>query len=136
MSIVSAVLDEVMEMETPQEASAGTILSGRPDGRNADMPEWFRARQQEAWTRFNALPMPTRKDQAWRFSTSTRSTFRRSSSGRRHATRTPRHPRALHPLDEVAGRLIYADDHPAPSRIRSSQSLARSRRYLKPLERA
>jgi hypothetical protein len=68
MANETAVLDDVMEIETPREQSAPAILSGLPEGRNSDLPEWFRARQAEAWTRFTSTPMPTRKDQAWRFS--------------------------------------------------------------------
>ena len=64
----TAVLDDVMEIAAPQETTAAAILSGIPEGRNADLPAWFRARQEESWTRFVTMPMPTRKDQAWRFS--------------------------------------------------------------------
>src|SRR5438046_10207302 len=44
----------------------GSILSGPVESR--DFPEWFREQQRAAWTQFEALPKPTRKDQAWRFS--------------------------------------------------------------------
>ena len=44
----------------------GSILSGPVESR--DFPEWFRDQQRAAWTQFEALPKPTRKDQAWRFS--------------------------------------------------------------------
>ncbi len=64
----SVVLDEPMEVVSPQEKSAPAILSGIPDGKSGDLPDWFRVRQREAWTRFTSLPMPNRKDQAWRFS--------------------------------------------------------------------
>lgn len=30
-------------------------------------PEWFRAEQEKAWEEFLATPMPTRRDEAWRF---------------------------------------------------------------------
>src|SRR3712207_227315 len=135
MSHETAVLDRVTEIETPQEQSAPAILSGLPEGRNADMPEWFRARQQEAWTRFTSLPMPTRNDQAWRFSNvnaldlapfvfndsiadeDRREILERSQS-----------------LEEVATRLIFADDHllrrdPLPEKLRSLGVI------VKPLER-
>lgn len=34
----------------------------------AHLPEWFRDFQTSAWTRFREMPMPTRKDETWRFS--------------------------------------------------------------------
>lgn len=132
----TAVLDELMETERAQENFAqATILSGLPDGRNADLPAWFRARQTEAWTRFTSIPMPARKDQAWRFSNvnvldlssfvvndtvaddDRREILERSVS-----------------LEEVAGRLIFADDNllrrdPLPQKLRDLGLI------LKPLER-
>jgi len=33
----------------------------------AGLPQWWRAGQQEAWSRFATLPMPKRKDESWRF---------------------------------------------------------------------
>jgi len=135
MSNETAVLDDVMEIEAPQEHSAPAILSGIPEGRGDDLPGWFHARQEEAWTRFTSLPMPNRKDQAWRFSNvnaldlapfflgqapdddERREILARSSS-----------------LEQVAGRLIYADDFllrrdPLPEALRNAGVI------LKPLER-
>ncbi|MBX6325421.1 MAG: hypothetical protein IRY93_05235, partial [Chthoniobacterales bacterium] len=43
----------------------GSILSGPVESR--EFPIWFRDQQRAAWKQFQALPMPTRKDQAWRF---------------------------------------------------------------------
>ena len=107
----TAVLDDVMEIAAPQETTAAAILSGIPEGRNADLPAWFRTRQKEAWARFAAMPMPTRKDQAWRFSNVnaldlTPFAINETVHGahRRDILERSR-------LEEVAGRLIYADDH-------------------------
>jgi len=44
----------------------GSILSGPAE--LPDFPAWFRDQQRVAWKEFEALPKPTRKDQAWRFS--------------------------------------------------------------------
>ncbi|MEP6822226.1 MAG: hypothetical protein ABI946_07750, partial [Chthoniobacterales bacterium] len=68
MSTVSAVLEDVMEVELPQDKSAPALLSGMPEGLGRDLPDWFLSRQEEAWKQFQALPMPARKDQPWRFS--------------------------------------------------------------------
>ena len=54
-----------MSLVTHQEQAA-PILSGPSDSR--EFPDWFRDQQGEAWQQFEALPNPTRKDQAWRFS--------------------------------------------------------------------
>jgi Fe-S cluster assembly protein SufD len=53
----------VAHKETKQ---AGSILSGPVESR--DFPDWFQDQQRAAWKEFEALPKPTRKDQAWRFS--------------------------------------------------------------------
>src|SRR5439155_25639288 len=42
------------------------ILSGPSELR--EFPDWFHDQQREAWKKFEELPTPTRKDQAWRFS--------------------------------------------------------------------
>ncbi|PYK83975.1 MAG: Fe-S cluster assembly protein SufD [Verrucomicrobia bacterium] len=42
------------------------ILSGPIESR--DLPDWFREQQAAAWEKFESIPRPTRKDQAWRFS--------------------------------------------------------------------
>src|SRR5437667_10567404 len=42
------------------------ILSGPIESR--DLPDWFREQQAAAWAKFESIPRPTRKDQAWRFS--------------------------------------------------------------------
>ncbi|MFN2508896.1 MAG: SufD family Fe-S cluster assembly protein, partial [Chthoniobacterales bacterium] len=132
----TAVLDDVMEIESPQAHSAHAILSGIPEGRNADLPEWFRARQEEAWTRFTSLPMPNRKDQAWRFSNvnalDLASFVLAESPDEEERADILERSRSL---DDVAGRLIYADGHllrrdPLPEALRALGVV------LKPLERA
>jgi Fe-S cluster assembly protein SufD len=53
----------VAHKETKQ---TGSILSGPAESR--DFPDWFQDQRRAAWKEFEALPKPTRKDQAWRFS--------------------------------------------------------------------
>ncbi len=129
------VLDQVMEVEAPQEQTAAAILSGLPQGRNAGMPAWFRARQEEAWTRFISMPMPARKDQPWRFSNVSAldlSPFvlNEAIGELNRATILER----SHFIEEVAGRLVFADEHllrrdPLPESLRSLGVI------LQPLER-
>ena len=135
MSHETAVLDRVTEIELPQAQTAPAIVSGSPEGRNADMPEWFRARQQEAWTRFTSLPMPTRNDQAWRFSNVNALDLAPFVFNESVADEDRREilERSLS-LEEVATRLIFADDHllrrdPLPEKLRSLGVI------VKPLER-
>src|SRR3982750_3037834 len=67
MSNQTAVLDETMEeTESPQASRA--ILSASFEGRSSEMPAWFQEQQKAGWSKFEALPYPNRKDQAWRFS--------------------------------------------------------------------
>jgi len=91
----------------PQEAAP--ILSGPSE--LSEFPDWFRDQQYAAWKEFEALPQPTRKDQAWRFANvglldltpftyggtlgeEDRAVILEQSGG----------------LDEVAGRMIFAGD--------------------------
>jgi Fe-S cluster assembly protein SufD len=130
-----AVLDETME-EIESTPAARPILSTPVDERSADLPAWFREQQRAAWTKFEALPLPARKDQAWRFSNvnalnlsaynlgtplsqAERAEILESSSG----------------LVEVAGRLIFADNQ-LLRRDPLSPELLAAGVILKPLERA
>lgn len=135
MSTVTAVLDEVMEIVSPQENSAPAILSGIPENQGGDLPDWFRARQEQAWARFAVLPMPTRKDQPWRFSNVNALDLTPFVLGESPDEGERRRilERSVS-LDNVAGRLIYADDHllrrdPLPEKLRQLGVV------LKPLER-
>jgi Fe-S cluster assembly protein SufD len=100
--MMSSVTDHKVTKSAP-------ILSGPVELR--EFPDWFRGQQHAAWQEFDALPMPTRKDQAWRFANvnlldltpfkyggvlaeETRAAILERSRG----------------LDEVAGRMIFAGD--------------------------
>src|SRR5438105_15752730 len=45
---------------------SSSVLSGPAESR--DLPDPFREQQRVAWSTFESLPRPTRKDQPWRFS--------------------------------------------------------------------
>ncbi len=129
------VLENVMEIEPPQEKSTAAILSGLPEGRNDELPEWFRARQAEAWTRFAAAPMPARKDQPWRFSNVNAldlTPFFLADAPPDEATAAILGRSRV--LAEVAARMIFADDHllrrdPLPEALREKGVI------FQPLER-
>jgi Fe-S cluster assembly protein SufD len=91
------------------ETETAPILSGARDTR--EFPDWFRDQQRVAWTQFETLPRPTRKDQAWRFANVGLLDLSPFNYG---GTLTEKQ-RALileqsRGLEEVAGRMIFAGD--------------------------
>jgi Fe-S cluster assembly protein SufD len=136
MTNQTAVLDEVMEIESPQEHSRPAILSGPSAARAAGLPSWFRAQQRAAWEKFESFPFPNRKDQPWRFS----SVDKLDLSPYTEPTRLTQTERdeildRSTGLEAVAGRLIFADDQllrrdPLP------EALLKRGVLLMPLERA
>src|SRR3954468_17491358 len=132
---MTAVLDETMEeTESPQASRA--ILSAPFETRSGEMPAWFREQQQAGWTKFEALPYPNRKDQPWRFSNVNALDLSSYNFGA-PLSQTERNEildRSLG-LNEVAGRLIFADDQ-LLRRDPLSKKLLAAGVILKPLERA
>lgn len=136
MTNQTAVFDEVMELESPQEHSEPAILSGPSVARAAELPGWFHDQQRAAWEKFESLPFPNRKDQPWRFSSVDALDLSRYTQPAR-LTQIEREEileRSIG-LDEVAGRLIFGDDQllrrdPLP------ETLLKSGVLLMPLERA
>jgi Fe-S cluster assembly protein SufD len=99
MSLVA--YDKMME--------TGGILSGPTD--SDVFPAWFHDQQAVAWKQFQALPNPTRKDQAWRFSNVdlldlTPFKFGGALSDEERTAILEK----SRGLDEVAGRMIFAGD--------------------------
>src|SRR5437660_664199 len=87
----------------------GSILSGPVE--LPDFPAWFRDQQRVAWKEFEALPRPTRKDQAWRFSNVDLldvTSFKFAGAlGDEERAAILEQSRGL---DEVAGRMTFAGD--------------------------
>jgi Fe-S cluster assembly protein SufD len=135
MSNPTAVLDENMvDLESPQPPRA--ILSAPFEARSVEMPAWFSDQQRAAWTKFESLPYPARKDQAWRFSTVTALDLSPYNFGA-PLSQDERNEVLENSvgLEKVAGRLIFADDHllrrdPLPQKLLSAGVV------LKPLGRA
>src|SRR5437870_4114756 len=88
---------------------AESILSGPAEMR--EFPDWFRDQRGAAWQQFEALPKPTRKDQAWRFSNVGLLDLTPFNYG---GTLADDERAAIleqsRGLDEVAGRMIFAGD--------------------------
>jgi Fe-S cluster assembly protein SufD len=128
----STVLDQATDAGPASVPRA--ILSG-PTG-SGNFPDWFHDQQAVAWKQFQALPNPTRKDQAWRFSNvdlldltpfkfggalpdKDRNAILEQSRG----------------LDKVAARLIFAGDQLIERDVLSDQ-LKKRGVIFQPLERA
>ncbi len=99
-----------MSLVTHEELNrAGSILSGPSE--LSEFPDWFRDQQRTAWKQFEALPKPTRKDQAWRFANVNLldlSPFK--DSGVLAEDERAAILEQSRGLDEVAGRMIFAGD--------------------------
>src|SRR5438270_2575774 len=112
----------------------GSILSGPVESR--DFPDWFRDQQRAAWTQFEALPKPTRKDQAWRFSNVDLLDLKlfklTDALGDEDREAILEQSRGL---DDVAARLIFAGDKLVERDVVSDQLRQRGV-IFQPLERA
>ena len=122
-----------MSLVTHQEQAA-PILSGPSDSR--EFPDWFRDQQREAWQQFEALPNPTRKDQAWRFSNVAlldlapfKISAPLSEDDRKNVLKYSRG------LDHYAARMIFANDQLIERDV-VSEDLKRRGVIFQPLERA
>ena len=113
---------------------SGLILSGPNESR--DLPDWFRDQQRAAWQQFESLPNPTRKDQAWRFSSVNLLDL---SPFKYDGTLTDEERAAIleqsRGLDDVAGRLIFAGDQLVRRDV-LSEKLRQRGVIFQPLERA
>jgi Fe-S cluster assembly protein SufD len=135
MTNQTAVLDDTMQdIDSPPSPRA--ILSAPFEARSADLPRWFRDQQSAAWTKFETLPFPNRKDQPWRFSNVNALDFSPYNFDvpLAQAERDEILERSTG-LADVAGRLIFADDQllrrdPLPPKLLAAGVI------LKPLERA
>ncbi len=110
------------------------ILCGPPKSR--DLPSWFHEQQQSAWETFQSLPAPTRKDQAWRFSSVDLldlSTYRLGIElSEDDRTNVLKYSRGL---EQCAGRMIFARDQVVAKEI-LSDDLKKRGVIFQPLEQA
>jgi Fe-S cluster assembly protein SufD len=109
------------------------ILSGE---RESELPDWFRAEQRVAWQKFESIPRPTRKDQPWRFSnvdlldlTLFKVPAPLSEDDRQKILKY------CNGLDQVAGRMIFANDQ-LVERTVVSEDLKKRGVIFQTLERA
>src|SRR5213596_499574 len=124
-----------MSLVTHEELQpAAPILSGPAD--LLDFPDWFRDQQRAAWKQFEALPKPTRKDQAWRFANVDLLDLTAFNYG---GTLADEERAAIleqsRGLDDIAGRMIFAGDELIERAVISDQ-LKKRGVIFQPLERA
>jgi len=110
------------------------ILSGPVKSR--DLPDWFQEQQAGAWKKFESIPRPTRKDQAWRFSNVgllDLAPFKvagpLSEDDRKNVLKYSRG------LTQFAGRMIFANDQLVERDV-ASDDLKKRGVIFQPLERA
>src|SRR5256886_3921731 len=110
------------------------ILSGPVESR--DFPDWFREQQAVAWKKFESIPFPARKDQAWRFSNVDlldlapyKFSPELSDDDRANVQKYSRS------LDQFAGRMIFAGDQLVERDV-VSEDLRKRGVIFQPLERA
>src|SRR5215471_6832472 len=123
-----------MPSATQEKNLKSGILSGPND--SAELPDWFREQQRAAWSKFESIPRPTRKDQPWRFSNvdlldlapfkipgplsdHDRQNILKYSTG----------------LEQFAGRMIFANDQLVERNV-VSEDLKKRGVIFQPLERA
>src|SRR4029453_1926949 len=124
-----------MSLVTHEELKqAAQVLSGPVESR--EFPDWFRDQQRAAWQQFEALPRPTRKDQAWRFSNVSlldlapfKTSPPLSEDDRKNILKYSRG------LEENAGRMIFANDQLVERDV-VSEDLKKRGVIFQPLERA
>ena len=123
-----------MSLTTEKQPQQIGILSG--PGESSDLPEWFRDQQRAAWSKFEAIPQPTRKDQPWRFSNVDLLDLRQfkvpgslSNDDRENILKYSRG------LDPIGGRMIFANDQ-LVERTVVSEGLKKRGVIFQPLERA
>jgi Fe-S cluster assembly protein SufD len=117
-----------------QSTKAGTILSGPAEA--GEMPDWFHDQQRDAWREFESIPSPTRKDQLWRFSNvDLLDLFPFKIPGPLSEDDRVNILKYSRGLDEVAARMIFANDQLVERNVVSEQ-LKKRGVIFQPLERA
>ncbi len=121
----------------PDDLSESTALLDGPDvTATGTAPEWFVAQKREAWERFEALPLPARTDETWRFSPLAKLDLSPYRAGVTPDTETLK---ALslrsRGLQETAGRMVFVNDLPAEVPTLRSDLAARGVVWL-PLDQA
>ena len=122
-----------MALTTEKESRKTGILAGPIE---RDLPDWFRQQQGAAWSKFESIPRPTRKDQPWRFSNVDLldlATFKVPGPLSEHDRKNIL--KYSVGLGEFAGRMIFANDQLVERNV-ISDDLKKRGVIFQPLERA
>ncbi len=130
---MSTALVEAEEME--QRSAPGTLLNAGAWARFGHT-EWFNALQAKAWTTFQSLPMPGRKDEQWRFANLKAANIESflpgaalsEADGEELVTRSTG-------LEASAGRMIFGNDQLLAQQL-FSEALTQKGVIWLPLEQA
>lgn len=60
-------MSAVAEMPEEEQSSNGSSFTAPPQYEVADLPDWYSEFQNRAWRDFSEFPMPTRRNEEWRF---------------------------------------------------------------------
>lgn len=136
MSNDTAVLEDVIKPDAATSANEQAILAGIDETMSDGVPPWFRQKREHGWRDFSAIPYPTRKDQAWRFSNV--DALDLSSYQRGNAPTDDERAEILEQslaLAGKSGRLIFGNDH-LLERDAVPEVLRKAGVIVQPLERA
>jgi Fe-S cluster assembly protein SufD len=127
----SVILDQLTADPAP---GSRALLAG--PAHSSTLPPWFSEQQARAWQQFEDLPMPNRKDPAWRFSSVDRLDLSpyRLPAPLRSETQAAVLDQSRG-LEQVSARLVFADNQlihadTLPDKLRARGVI------LQPLERA
>ena len=88
------------------------LFTDAPDYNASSMPEWFITLQKDAWERFESLPMPTRKTEAWRFADLKQLDFSHCRSGEPVGAREAEDLKFRSSMtNSPAAKFIFANGH-------------------------
>jgi len=91
----------------PQQAANSRLPNKGICDPTPELPEWWVAAKQAAWERFNALPLPTRLDERWRFSKLSGLALDSYALTRDDKAAQTMSQRAHHPMEEDAHAHPY-----------------------------
>lgn len=123
----------VLERVTHESATTPPLLESFTD--RDDLPAWFREQQRAGWAEFLKLPMPSRKDQPWRFANV--DALKLDAYTRPAALDDDKRAELLDQsaAHESAARLVFADDQLIERDV-IANSLRERGVIFQPIERA
>lgn len=94
-------------IDSPSTPSVRSVFLDAPSWNHAGLPAWFAQSQLAAWEAFNSLPMPSRRDEAWRFADLKQLDFDAYVSP---APAAGPAPGGADLLEKTAARLVFVND--------------------------